>query len=392
MSWKDKLRPASFRGVGFKVEGHRADAAGRRIALHEYPGRDDPYAEDLGRKVQRFTIDGYVIGDDYMTGRDALIKACNEAGAGTLNHPYHGQLSVACTACTVEEKTSEGRLARFQLTFVQAGKNRFPGSRADTAGVVSSRASSANTSTAESFAARATSKGFQGFVDDAARTVLSSAATAIGGAGTVPRAGALASLLSLAPGALADPRSVATLAIDAIAEQVAATPALSAITALDALDGFGATLASPPTGTPARAQELVNQTAIIDLVKRGAVIQQAALSPSAEIASADETIQLRDRLGDRLDVIATEASDRGEVDVFDQVMDLRAAMVADLTAKAPERARLITIRPIETEPTLVTAYRRYGLAADADMLAARNRLRHPGFTPGGAALEGLTNV
>lgn len=48
MTWKDRLQDASFRGVPFKVEEESA-GTGRRVETHEYPNRDKPYTEDLGK-------------------------------------------------------------------------------------------------------------------------------------------------------------------------------------------------------------------------------------------------------------------------------------------------------------------------------------------------------
>ena len=94
MSWKDKLRPASYGGAPFKVQGHSADIAGREVQLHEYPGRDVPYPEDIRRKSKSFTIEAYVLGSDYMVARDRLIAECDRKGPRTLIHPYLGSLSV----------------------------------------------------------------------------------------------------------------------------------------------------------------------------------------------------------------------------------------------------------------------------------------------------------
>lgn len=55
MSWKNKLRPASFRGASFGVESHQTEQ-GRRTQVHEYPGRDDPYVEDLGLQDVRRAV------------------------------------------------------------------------------------------------------------------------------------------------------------------------------------------------------------------------------------------------------------------------------------------------------------------------------------------------
>jgi prophage DNA circulation protein len=48
MSWRDKLQAGRFRTAAFQIDAHD-QAGGRRLALHEYPLRDDPYAEDMGR-------------------------------------------------------------------------------------------------------------------------------------------------------------------------------------------------------------------------------------------------------------------------------------------------------------------------------------------------------
>jgi prophage DNA circulation protein len=59
--WRDLLKtPASFRDVMFHIEsGSRA--SGRRTVTHEYPKRNDPYAEDMGRLAVRFQFSGYLI-------------------------------------------------------------------------------------------------------------------------------------------------------------------------------------------------------------------------------------------------------------------------------------------------------------------------------------------
>lgn len=152
MAWRDRLLRASFRGVHFEVEDHETEAAGRRVQVHEYPGRDEPYAEDLGRRTTEYNIEAYVIGDDYAFQRDRLVDACAEAGAGTLVHPYLGTRRAVCTQCTVAERTAEGRMARLSLAFVDAGRNAYPAAQPDTATAVDSAAAAANAALQERFA------------------------------------------------------------------------------------------------------------------------------------------------------------------------------------------------------------------------------------------------
>ena len=152
MSWKDNLRPASFRGVPFKVQDHSAEIAGREIQLHEYPGRDVPYPEDMRRKSKSFTVEAYVLGADYMSARDRLIVACDGKGPGTLIHPYLGSLSVVCTGCLLRERADEGGVGRFQLTFAEGGTNQFPTSSADQSFAINQAADAAHLATREGFA------------------------------------------------------------------------------------------------------------------------------------------------------------------------------------------------------------------------------------------------
>src|SRR3989338_8034654 len=130
MGWKEQLRKASFRGIPFFVDASSSDF-GRRNILHEYPLRDTPYSEDLGRKARQFMVEAYVLGDDYLGKRDALIAVCERPGQGQLIYPYYGQKLVAVIACRVEERVLEGRLARFSMTFAEAGERIFPASRKD---------------------------------------------------------------------------------------------------------------------------------------------------------------------------------------------------------------------------------------------------------------------
>lgn len=91
MSWRDRLLPASFRGAEFLVDSHSTEAAGRRAAVHEYPGRDTPYAEDLGRRTGEYRIQGYVLGEDYLHSRG---PDGTEAVIGLGAAPRHGSVNI----------------------------------------------------------------------------------------------------------------------------------------------------------------------------------------------------------------------------------------------------------------------------------------------------------
>lgn len=125
--WRDTLRPASWRGVPFQVMGSEA-LFGRRVHLHEYPFRDEPWAEDLGRRSRAMLVKGFLIGDDVASQLEALQAAAEEKGAGTLVHPLRGEFTVTLLNLAAADAWDEGRIVRLSMEFVETGERRFPGS------------------------------------------------------------------------------------------------------------------------------------------------------------------------------------------------------------------------------------------------------------------------
>lgn len=120
--WKRILRQASFRGVPFHIDDRELEG-GRRIENHEYPKRSNPpnFPEDMGRRTREWSVDGYVIGDDYGAQRDRLIAACEREGAGTYTDHWGLSHRVKCVKFRVRETSKEGRMCRFSLDFIEAG-------------------------------------------------------------------------------------------------------------------------------------------------------------------------------------------------------------------------------------------------------------------------------
>jgi prophage DNA circulation protein len=120
MTWKDSLRPASFRGAAFHMDD-RSHETGRRIHNHEYPKRDLNFAEDMGRRTRTWSVNAYVIGEDYMALRVRLIAACERQGPGTYVDRWRGSQQAVCEQITLTETEHEGRWCRFSIRFIAAG-------------------------------------------------------------------------------------------------------------------------------------------------------------------------------------------------------------------------------------------------------------------------------
>jgi len=91
--WLSTLWPASYKGVPFYVE-HDGERGGRRLAVHQFPRRDDPFLEDLGRSAKSFEITAYLVGDASDSDASALSSVFDAEGAGLLVLPTHGPIMV----------------------------------------------------------------------------------------------------------------------------------------------------------------------------------------------------------------------------------------------------------------------------------------------------------
>jgi prophage DNA circulation protein len=156
-NWRNKYKQAQFRWAIFFVEND-ARAGGRRVAVHQYPKRNVPYAEDMGRSAVRFTVQGYLIGkmtgqrrnppgrfgpDDenvafggppqlgaaneevsYLDLKDNLIECLEQDGPGVLQLPlpYKMQtIKVMVQAYTITESRERGGICTVDMDFIEYG-------------------------------------------------------------------------------------------------------------------------------------------------------------------------------------------------------------------------------------------------------------------------------
>jgi prophage DNA circulation protein len=157
-SWFQQLQPGSWRGVGFVLDAGDT-AAGRRVAIHEYPYRDDAWAEDLGKLPRRFSIQAFIVGDDCYTQRDAMLKACEQAGAGTLVHPTMGSIQCVLLEFQATDRRERGRVVELQFSFIVAGDVQYPATSTATAQLVSRAAQALNIASASDLGSALSSVG-----------------------------------------------------------------------------------------------------------------------------------------------------------------------------------------------------------------------------------------
>ena len=123
--WRGRLRPASYGGITFGVLGGES-RFGRRNAVHEYPYRDTPWVEDLGRAARRINLSGFIVGDDVIAKRNALIAVCESPGQSQLVHPTLGTLTVSLLDFATIERWDQGRVFELNFVFIESGQRSFP--------------------------------------------------------------------------------------------------------------------------------------------------------------------------------------------------------------------------------------------------------------------------
>lgn len=129
--WQARLLTASFRGIPFGILDTRG-SGGRRVRTHEYPFRDEPYSEDLGRRARRFQFSGFLVGDDAPEQLEPLLRAAEQKHSGMLVHPTRGYMQMQLEPVEYEERWDKGRYIEVRLSFVEPGRALYPASSTDT--------------------------------------------------------------------------------------------------------------------------------------------------------------------------------------------------------------------------------------------------------------------
>lgn len=363
--WKDKLREASFRGVSFFCDSTGIDG-GRRTQTHEFAYRDKPYTEDLGRKAQEFPIEAYVLGDDYMTARDDLLKACNKEGPGELIHPYYGSIQVNCQVINIRESTSEGRIARISLQFIEAGEKFFPESSPDRVAAVESASEELNQTAVDDFADVFSVDGPEAVFLSAIEELEAFSSFAFGSQEDLNVISELSSLIKA-------PRALALEIQGLIGNLGEIGSKISPLKRLIEACNYGDRMSSTSKSATQTAINS-NRNALIDLVRSSSISEAAKVAVETKFETRNEAASVRDSIADAIDSQAEYAE---EIPLYLALTDMRVALVQTVPEEGlPE---LVSISVNKPTSSLVLAYDLYADAHRADEIVSRNNVRHPGF-------------
>ncbi len=373
-TWRERLQPASWRGVGFMVDSDEL-SAGRRGQVHEYPQRDKPFVEDLGRKARKITFTAFVIGPDYMDRRDQLLKAVEEAGPGTLVHPQYGSLTVSLDPeadCRFSHTRDQGGMVTVQLAFVESGELAFPTARIDTAAKAWGQADILDGAAADDFSRGFVLDGWPDFVADGALADLQDGIAFAqrvlgGGFSTGNLSGQLSSLLH-SPLSLAG--RVQSL-FQGFGGGQGDAWALSNASAFQPSRAVS-------VATPSRRREADNQAAIASLFRRASLAQATRAASVTSWPVRDDALSTRDAL---IGGYRAEEDVTTDDTVFRALTETRLATSRDIGERAKPLPQLRAVEPPGPVPALVLAYELYESTGREGDIVARNRIIHPGFVP-----------
>lgn len=415
----EQLQKASFRGVPFEVTAASL-TAGRRTVVHEYPQRDKPYVEDLGRASRKLTIKAFVVGSDYLARAQRLLAAIEKPGPGTLVHPWLGEMRVTLSA--VSELTFDTALGVANVTFTatEAGELEFPSATADRTGLVLAAADTLSESAISRFVDSISLSPVSEYVNAALSGDL------LDVLGVVSNAD-LAKVFDLADGVAdlaskglslisTDPRFFAETLAGALGLSRWATTAtawsrvakqLGHLVGNDRLssgttDWIAATKEHRPMSAAvktAKQNRAAVETVTRQLLTAQAVGAAAMVGTATDVTdpsfgftlgeslpdnavvmpkSYDELVAVRDAV---MEVLEAEMLRETDDVVYTALVTARTAVFEVLTERAESESRLVTVVPADVTPALVLAYDWHDDAGRDFEIAARNSVVREGFCP-----------
>jgi prophage DNA circulation protein len=139
MTWRQNLRRGTLGGVTFHTSDRHLKG-GRRIKNHEFPKRNANFPEDMGKKTRTWSVDAYVIGDDYMAQRDRIIRECEREGIKQYTDHWGVSGRVVVDDFKVVETSQDGRFCKIQIDIMEAGGTASPVAIPATASILSAAA------------------------------------------------------------------------------------------------------------------------------------------------------------------------------------------------------------------------------------------------------------
>jgi len=412
MSWRNKIQKSSFRGLRFYITTANT-IVGRRGTLHEFPFRDVPFFEDVGRKGRTFKVNGFLYGEnvvdddtnvddegiDYIEQLEKLIAAFEDDDTiGTFVHPTLGEQNVKPISLDILHSQRSGGMETFVMIFAEAGQRANPTEEVNTGATVDGNKKSSEDQSSEQYSDGVKQAGPE-FIRKSIFDIANEYVDAIEDALTKGT-----KELDKVDEAVRETQNYKTNLKQAILDNV---PFMASTVALydrvNAIwnDNFADdrylamrsffqtdTSASYVQGsifTPDRIQEGINNELFRSTTRAFALGHMCQASSRQTFQSSNQAFNRRNEL---LGFFATEIDAAGVAENGLQrrgLIDLRSAMVADLNAKGADLPEETIVKLPGTTSAFALSQELYGKDASdyprSDEIINNNNIRNPLFMP-----------
>lgn len=409
----------SFRGVPFVVLGNGGQT-GRKQAVHDYPYRDTPWVEDLGRRGRLYRITGFLCGTTCYVQRDLLISASEASEPGLLIHPTIGIIRAACMSFEWRERDGVTGVVDIQLELLEQRNLLTSLVKTSLDAAVATAALAMQTAAASDFA----SKGVPAWsVGEPAINAGKTAAAnwAVTAKSAIRSPAVMGASVATLPGnnGRYAARNTGTIDPSATVDSVWSTLSVD-VSSLDTLiSNLQSTTTAPDMGTviltipqslreavadpgtqlsvllpltsynpisgqttaPIGAAMAILTAAVAALCRRAALAAIAQACANWQPTSSQEAEALRLRVAELVDAEALVAADSGDDASWQALRALRVQVTQDLSERASRLPDQITITRNACLPALVLGQQVYADATRAPDLIRRADPIHPAFMP-----------
>ncbi|GJE54583.1 DNA circularization N-terminal domain-containing protein [Methylobacterium thuringiense] len=383
------LWPASFRGVPFYVMNDE-EGGGRRLVIHEFPGRDDPFVEDLGAKARKYEVTAYLASMSAAGEAAALTAICTRRGAGLLVLPTHGPILVRAEDFKRSRERDKLGYIAYTLSCVQEGFATALASAASLANLIFVAADVVQSVIGSAFAAS--------LIFDAPEYVVTSAVagfeTAVATLDVVRTDNPIDPAVSLDQRvALADTANAASSLIEDTPAAAGESVVISARALGDGLDAAvaapvflavveaAASSELPATASLNRRRAAANANATSRLLRVAALTAYAEAMARRTFSSRPEGVTARADTAEYFDAELEACNGGSDADLFDALEGLRNSVIGYLSSVITTLAPVVTVETRIRLPAVVMAYRLYEDPTRAGELVDRNAVRVPSRLP-----------
>lgn len=404
MSWREQLKPASFKSIPFYTESIQLDF-GRTIKIDkpgsassglslkkETEAKEGAVIKDLGSREYEIMVKAYFLGEDYLDNRDAFEKAFIEGGTQVLILPLEAPMKVIPSRARRRWSSDSGGVEYIECSFYLATKEPRERIVIDTFYVVKEKAAAVEETTTENFVASYSQEGAAPFVEASALATaeeFSETLNASKGFGSptdvfedwVEKLDLFT--LNLAEIIRTPERLVGDVMELVEGISTAYTTIESAINStINLFETFEFSSLLPSFLSEDRKQENRNNNLLVASFKSASLSQMVQLSTRQLFASKDEALdRLNLLLGFIDDTIAT-AGEQTDLDfLHTPLSNLRASLVEDMTIRSAQLPSVLELGLPSSRSVLSIAYDLYGnLDREAD-LVERNKIQNPNASP-----------